>query len=65
MQRLAVFVATALRLAKIAQEAKTEASKQEGLFRELVIARRISEDALREREADLRLVFDDRRDLSC
>lgn len=65
MQRLAVFVATALHLAQIAQEAKTEASKQEVLFRELVIARRISEDALREREADLRLVLDSTTDAIC
>ena len=35
MQRLAVFVATALHLANVAQEAKAEAAKQELLFREL------------------------------
>jgi PAS domain S-box-containing protein len=62
MQRLAVFVATALRLANMAQEAKAEASKQELLFRRLVAERKTSEDALREREADLRLVLNSATD---
>jgi two-component sensor histidine kinase len=35
MQRIAVFTASALRLANLAREAKAEASKQELLFREL------------------------------
>jgi PAS domain S-box-containing protein len=62
MQRIAVFIATALHLAKLAQEAKAQATRQELLFRQLIIERRISEAALQEREADLRLVLDSATD---
>jgi PAS domain S-box-containing protein len=62
MQRIAVFIATALHLAKLAQDAKTKASQQELLFRQLITERQISEAALREREADLRLVLNSATD---
>jgi PAS domain S-box-containing protein len=62
MQRIAVFIATALHLAKLAQDAKAQASQQELLFRQLITERRISEAALREREADLRLVLNSATD---
>jgi hypothetical protein len=54
----ALRIATALHLAKMAQGAKAEASTQELLFRQLTMERKNSEDALRESEADLRLVLD-------
>ena len=62
MQRLAVFIATALRLVRMADEAKAEASRQETLFRRLVMERNSSEAALREREAELRLVLNSATD---
>jgi PAS domain S-box-containing protein len=62
MQRLVVFIATALRLVTMADQAKAEASRQETLFRQLVTERNSSEAALREREAELRLVLDSATD---
>jgi PAS domain S-box-containing protein len=62
MQRIAVFIATALHLAKLAQEAKAQATRQELLFRQLIMEQRLSEAALREKEADLRLVLDSATD---
>jgi PAS domain S-box-containing protein len=62
MQRLAVFIATALRLVKTAEAAKAEASKQERLFRRLIAEREASEAALHAREADLRLVLNSATD---
>ena len=47
MQRLAVFIATALRLVKRAEDARSEAAKQELIFRRLVADREASESALR------------------
>ncbi len=63
MQRLAVFVATALqRSKKMAEDAKSEAARQELVFRQLVAQREASEAALREKEADLRLVLNSATD---
>lgn len=46
----------------MAEDARVEASKQELLFRRLVAERETSEAALREREADLRLVLNSATD---